>query len=104
MIKNLFLGAGTVHAIEPVLPTGLVDQLRFCAEAMVSSSGHSVCTIAMGKASLRIEQLERELAEAQKYANRYSWAICNPTLFVIFCNGFGVIDEEIDTAISEVKA
>ena len=65
--------------------------------------GNGNISAGIRKAADRIEQLERELAEAQKDADRYSWAICNPTLFVIFCNGFGVIDEEIDAAISEVK-
>ena len=50
-----------------------------------------------------IEQLERELAEAQKDASRYAWAASNPLYFKELCNGFKDIDDAIDECIAEEK-
>ena len=70
--KNLLIG-DTTYPHTPAFPKDLIGQLRFCAEEMASSSGHSICTIVMVKASLRIERLESELAEVQQDRVRYYW-------------------------------
>ena len=50
-----------------------------------------------------IEQLERELAEAQKNDSRYAWATRNSLYFNVLCNGFKDIDDAIDECIAEEK-
>lgn len=58
----------------------------------------------INSAAMQILQLERELAEAQKDAKRYSWALSNPLYFMQLCNGFQVLDDAIDECIQEGKA
>ena len=87
MIEHLFLGDSTYPH------QSLVSELR--------SFG---ATVAELRAADRIEQLERELEEAQKDASRYAWAASNPLYFMHLCHGSQAIDNDIDECIAEDKA
>ena len=96
MSEHLFLGDST-YPHTPAFPTGLADQLRFCANAFDNEFGHNLFSLTITKSAERIEQLERELKqEKTRYTGCFHMLIAEQ-------DSNAAMQSKIDAAISEVK-
>jgi hypothetical protein len=117
--KNLLIGDTTYPHTPSTFPTELIDQLRFCANALETEYGYNIFSIAIAKSIDRIEQLERELDQEKtdcteallEFAtaqSRYEYvrklnAHQFQEIFMRNLAGSGHFDDVIDAAIKESK-
>jgi hypothetical protein len=107
--KNMFLGDSAYPHTPKTFPTELIDQLRFCANALETEYGYNIFSIAIAKSIDRIEQLERELAESKKGHARYEYMRkLTPNSFKCLwlenLDGKARFDDLVDAAIKEGEA